>query len=56
VAPIFPIDKIGLLHAADIDGDGLKDLVLVNNSFEDQPAYNQTDRRIPDRKPLTKRE
>jgi len=30
---IFPIDPdISLLHAADIDGDGLKDLIVVNNA------------------------
>jgi hypothetical protein len=29
---IFPIDnQISLLHAADLDGDGLKDLIIVNN-------------------------
>ena len=29
---IFPIDRqIGLLHVADIDGDGLNDLVVANN-------------------------
>lgn len=29
---IFPIDTdISLLHAADLDGDGLKDLIVVNN-------------------------
>jgi len=41
---IFPIDsQIGLLHAADLDGDGLKDLVLVNNSRSKiNLLYNQT--------------
>ena len=30
---IFPIDsQISLLHAADLDGDGLNDLVVVNNA------------------------
>ena len=28
----FPVDDgIGLLHAADLDGDGLNDLIVVNN-------------------------
>lgn len=56
---IFPIDnQIGLLHAADMDGDGLKDLVLVNNSRSKiNLLYNQTGRtNSPLTKPLTKRE
>jgi hypothetical protein len=41
---IFPIDdQIGLLHAADLDGDGLNDLVIVNNSRSKiNLLYNQT--------------
>ena len=32
-AEIFPIDpQISLLHAADLDGDGLTDLIVVNNA------------------------
>jgi hypothetical protein len=56
---IFPIDsQIGLLHAADLDGDGLKDLVLVNNSRSKiNLLYNQTGKtNSPAAKPLTKRE
>ncbi|MEP6662514.1 MAG: VCBS repeat-containing protein [Verrucomicrobiota bacterium] len=41
---IFPIDNlIGLLHAADLDGDGKIDLILVNNSRSKiNLLYNQT--------------
>ena len=41
---IFPIDnQIGLLHAADIDGDGLNDLIVVNNNRSKiNILYNQT--------------
>ena len=41
---IFPIDNdIGQLHSADIDGDGLNDLVLVNNSRSKiNILFNQT--------------
>ena len=41
---IFPIDnQIGLLHAADLDGDGKIDLILVNNSRSKiNLLYNQT--------------
>ncbi len=56
---IFPLDsQIGLLHAADIDGDGLQDLVLVNNSRSKiNLLYNQTGKtNSPAAKPLTKRE
>jgi hypothetical protein len=56
---IFPIDsQIGLLHAADIDGDGLKDLVLVNNSRSKiNLLYNRTGKtNLPAAKPPTKRE
>src|SRR5256712_8204295 len=40
----FPIDNfIGELHAADLDGDGLNDLVIVNNSRSKiNLLYNQT--------------
>lgn len=56
---IFPIDsQIGLLHAADMDGDGLTDLVLVNNSRSKiNLLFNQTSKtNSPSAKPLTKRE
>ncbi|HVV02279.1 MAG TPA: VCBS repeat-containing protein [Verrucomicrobiae bacterium] len=41
---IFPIDsQISQLHAADLDGDGLKDLVVVNNARSRiNLLYNQT--------------
>jgi hypothetical protein len=41
---IFPIDQqISLLHAADLDGDGLNDLVVVNNlRSKINLLYNQT--------------
>jgi hypothetical protein len=41
---IFPIDpQIGQLRAADVDGDGLNDLVVVNNSRSKiNILYNQT--------------
>ena len=41
---IFPIDPaIGLLHAADLDGDGLNDLIVVNNARSKITLlYNQT--------------
>lgn len=41
---IFPIDnQIGLMRAADLDGDGLMDLVLVNNARSKITLlYNQT--------------
>ena len=41
---IFPIDNvIGLLHAADLDGDGLNDLIVVNNARSKiNLLYNQT--------------
>ena len=41
---IFPIDaQFGLLHAADLDGDGLNDLIVVNNSRSKiNLLYNQT--------------
>ncbi len=41
---IFPIDnQIGMLHEADLDGDGKIDLILVNNSRSKiNLLYNQT--------------
>ena len=41
---IFPIDNdIALLHAADLDGDGLNDLIIVNNARSQiDLLYNQT--------------
>src|ERR1041385_7359987 len=41
---IFPIDAaISLLHAADLDGDGLNDLIVVNNARSKiNLLYNQT--------------
>jgi len=55
----FPIDpQIGLLHAADLDGDGLNDLVIVNNSRSKiNLLYNRTGKtNLPATGPLTKRE
>src|SRR4051794_27970059 len=42
----YPIDLfIGELHAADLDGDGLMDLIVVNNSRSKiNLLYNQTGR------------
>lgn len=57
---IFPIDPaIGLLHVADLDGDGLNDLVIVNNARSKiNLLYNQTGRTNPAAgvKPAGKRE
>ena len=41
---IFPLDQqINLLHAADLDGDGLQDLLVVNNARSKITLlYNQT--------------
>src|SRR5260370_21502137 len=41
---IFPIDNgIEMLHSADLDGDGLNDLIVVNNSRSKITLlYNQT--------------
>ncbi len=41
---IFPIDsQISLIHAADLDGDGLTDLIVVNNARSKiDLLYNQT--------------
>src|SRR5579871_247841 len=40
----FPIDpQIALLHSADLDGDGLNDLIVVNNARSQiDLLYNQT--------------
>lgn len=57
---IFPIDsQIGLLHAADLDGDGLNDLVVVNNARSRiNLLYNQTGKTnaVALTKPTAKRE
>ena len=57
---IFPIDsQIGLIHAADLDGDGLNDLVVVNNARSKITLlYNQTGTTnlIATAKPAAKRE
>jgi hypothetical protein len=46
---IYPIDNgISLLHAADIDGDGLMDLIVVNNMRSKiSILYNQTGKTNP---------
>jgi hypothetical protein len=46
---IFPIDEqIDLLHAADLDGDGLKDLIVANNlRSKINLLYNQTGKTNP---------
>ncbi|MCC6820889.1 MAG: VCBS repeat-containing protein [Verrucomicrobia subdivision 3 bacterium] len=57
---IFPIDsQISLLHAADLDGDGLNDLIVVNNARSKiNLLYNQTGKTNPAavKAPATKRE
>src|SRR5688572_28997027 len=56
---IFPIEsQIGMIHAADLDGDGLKDIVLANNSRSKiSLLYNQTGKtNLVAAKPLSKRE
>jgi len=41
---IFPIDsQISLLHSADLDGDGLNDLIVVNNSRSKNQSALQPD-------------
>lgn len=57
---IFPIDEgVGLLHTADLDGDGLNDLVVANNlRSKINLLYNRTDKtnRIADANPGRKLE
>jgi hypothetical protein len=56
---IFPIDsQIGMMHGADLDGDGLKDLVVVNNARSKLTLlYNQTGKtNVPSTKPRSKSE
>ncbi|MDW8308862.1 MAG: VCBS repeat-containing protein, partial [Verrucomicrobiales bacterium] len=55
---IFPIEnQISLLHAADLDGDGLTDLVVANNlRSKIMLLYNQTGRTNRVETPLRKRE
>lgn len=56
---IFPIDNgISMLHAADLDGDGLNDLIVVNNARSKiSLLYNQTGKtNLASVKPLTKQE
>jgi hypothetical protein len=55
----FPIDEgINLVHAADLDGDGLNDIIVVNNlRSKISLLYNQTGRtNRADAKPLRKLE
>jgi hypothetical protein len=55
----FPIDgQISLLHAADLDGDGLNDLIVANNSSSKiNLLYNQTGKtNQPDASPARKLE
>lgn len=55
---IYPIEnQISLLHAADLDGDGLVDLVVVNNlRSKIMLLYNQTGRTNRTEAPPRKRE
>ncbi len=56
---IFPVDpQISMIHAADLDGDGLKDLVVVNNARSKLTLlYNQTGTtNTPDTRPRAKRD
>src|SRR6266704_2049088 len=56
---IFPIDnQIGHLRAADLDGDGLQDLIVVNNfRSKINLLYNQTGKTNPvEAKATVKRE
>ena len=57
-AEIFPLDsQIGILHAVDLDGDGLNDLVIANNSRSKITLlFNQTGKTNIVSKPLTKRD
>ncbi len=56
---IFPVDnQIGLLHAADLDGDGLQDLIVADNTRSKITLlYNRTGKTNQlESKPLVKRE
>ncbi len=55
---IYPIDAgINLMHAADLDGDGLNDLIVVNNlRTKINLLYNQTGKTNPAAKPDRKLE
>ncbi|MCX6895471.1 MAG: VCBS repeat-containing protein [Verrucomicrobia bacterium] len=57
---VFPIDNdIGQLHLADLDGDGLQDLIVVNNGrAKINLLYNQTGKTNPvaTARPVAKRE
>jgi hypothetical protein len=55
---IFPIDpQISLIHAADLDGDGLTDLIVVNNARSKiNILYNQTGKTNAPATPGEKRE
>ena len=55
---IFPLDsQIGILHATDIDGDGLNDLIIANNSRSKITLlFNQTGKTNIASKPITKRD
>ena len=55
---IFPIDDgINLLHAADLNGDGLNDLIVVNNlRSKINLLYNQTGKTNLAAKPARKLE
>ena len=56
---IYPIDnQISLLHVADLDGDGLNDLIVVNNARSKiNLLYNQTGKtNLTKAKPAIKRE
>jgi hypothetical protein len=48
---IYPLDNaITLLHAADMDGDGLNDLIVVNNARSKiNILYNRTGKTNPRR-------
>lgn len=55
---IFPLDnQIGQLRAADLDGDGLQDLVVANNARSKITLlFNQTGRTNPPATPRVRRE